>query len=150
MPLNCVGLGMIGHSLAYFEAGARSIRRFFAGLALQISVAVLQRLNAAFEYHSSSRPNLSLNDANPLFSCQPSVSLSGNAQTARFSKRRASPISQRHLAGFRNNLSRTVIPNAAVRLILSFLLHDRSTYAGGVKDRPNASVATMTSWMWSH
>jgi hypothetical protein len=73
------------------------------------------------------------------------MSLGGNAQTARFSKRRASPFSQRHLAGFRNNLCRPVIPNAAVRWILSFLLHDQSTYAGGVKDRPKASVATNTS-----
>jgi hypothetical protein len=67
MPLNCEGLGMIGHSVAYFEADARSIRRVFAGLALQISVAVLRRLYAAFEYHSSSRPNLSLNDASTLY-----------------------------------------------------------------------------------
>jgi uncharacterized protein YjbI with pentapeptide repeats len=60
-------------------------------------------------------------------------------------ERRTSSFSQWHPAGFRNNLSRTVVPNAAVRWLLSFLLHDRSTYAGGVKDRPNASVATITS-----
>jgi hypothetical protein len=59
--------------------------------------------------------------------------------------RRTSPFSQRHLAGFGNNLRRPVIPNAAIRRILSFLLDDQSTYAVGVKDRPNASVATNTS-----
>jgi hypothetical protein len=64
--------------------------------------------------------------AYPLFSCQPWVSLGGNAQTARFSQCCASPISQRHLARFRNNLSGAVVPNEAVKWLSSFFVHDRS------------------------
>jgi hypothetical protein len=46
------------------------------------------------------------------------------------------------LDGLSQYFRRPVIPNAAVRWILSFSLHDQCTYAGG---RPNASVATRTS-----
>jgi hypothetical protein len=53
-----------------------------------------------------------------LLSCQPSMHFGGNAQTPRFSERRASLVSERHFAGFRNDLSRSVIPNAAIRLLL--------------------------------
>jgi hypothetical protein len=65
--------------------------------------------------------------AHHLFGCQPSVHLGGNAQTRRFSERRTSPFSVRHLAGVRYNLCCAVIPNAAIRRMLSVLLHDQST-----------------------
>ena len=45
-----------------------------------------------------------------------------NAQTSRFPERSTSPFSERHLAGFRNNLRRPVIPNAAV-ILMCCILH---------------------------
>jgi hypothetical protein len=65
--------------------------------------------------------------AHHLFGCQPSVHLGGNAQTRRFSERRTSPFSVRHLAGVRHNLCCAVIPNSAIRRMLSVLFHDQST-----------------------
>jgi hypothetical protein len=83
-------------------------------------------------------PPLSLN-------CQPSVHLGGNAQTPRFSERSTSPFSERHLAGFRNNFRRPVIPNPAIRRMLAALRHDQPGHRRGVKDLPNALFSTITS-----
>jgi hypothetical protein len=85
----------------------------------------------------ASQPRLSLD-------CQPPVHLGGNAQTSRFSERSTSLFSERHLAGFRNNFRRPVIPNPAIRRMLTGLLHDQPRRRG-VKDMPNALFSTITS-----
>jgi len=61
------------------------------------------------------------------------ISLGGNAQAARFSKRRASLFSHRHLAGFGNNLHRPVIPNAAIELIFCILFRGPLPIGQGAK-----------------
>ena len=80
-----------------------------------------------------------------LLSCQPAIHLGGSAQTPRFSERSTSPFSERHLAGFRNNLRCPVIPNAAIRWMLGFLFHDQLHLCRGVDDIPKASGSTITS-----
>jgi hypothetical protein len=62
-----------------------------------------------------------------LLGCQPSLHLGCNTQTSGFSERSTSSFAERHLAGFRNNLRRPVIPNATIRRMLGILLHDPSS-----------------------
>jgi len=59
-----------------------------------------------------------------LLGCQPSVDLGGNAQTPRFPERDTPRRSGRHLAGFRNDVRRPVIPNVAIGKALFTLFHD--------------------------
>jgi hypothetical protein len=68
-----------------------------------------------------------------------------NAQTPCFSKRSTSLFSRWHLAGFRKDLRRPVIPNPAIRWLLGFLFHDQLRLCRGVDDIPNASVSTIIS-----
>jgi hypothetical protein len=85
-----------------------------------MTLAMAARLQPfALDHHGHCQAEHRCLTDHALLSCQPSVHLGSNAQTARFPECITSLFSERHLACFRNNLRRPVIPKAAIRWTFS-------------------------------